>query len=522
MIFNSEEFYPTPVELLDKITAGIQWYQIGTVLEPSAGKGNIADYVKGKNENIDIDCIELAPELRNTLTGKNLRVVHDDFMTFHTFKKYDLIIMNPPFSNGTSHLLKALDMQADGGSIICILNAESIKNPFSNKRKDLVKRLTELNAEIEYIQDAFVSAERPTGVEIAVVKVSVPEKVYESTYFEQLKKKSYRQSGEQDITDLAPDDYIEAAVRMYEIEVKAGIQLIHEYQAMCPHIMKNLRDSVYNTPILDLKISDGNKVTVNRYVKAVRRKYWSTLFENPKFVGQMTSNLSKEYRDKVEKLTDYDFSAYNIRTIRMDMSKNLIRGVEECIIKLFDELSFQYHYSDELAGNIHYYNGWKSNKAWIINKKVVLPGMNAYSSVFHDYRPRDYRIVQKLSDIEKALNYLDGGLTAPVDLDGALREAEKTEQTKKIQLKYFNVTFYKKGTCHIEFTNMELLKKLNIFGSQQKRWLPPAYGKKKYEEMDETEQEVVESFEGKSSYEQTFLRSSYFIYDPKTVVPMLE
>lgn len=521
MLFNSEEFYPTPTELLDKITVGINWWTVGTVLEPSAGKGNIADFVRDKNENMDIDCIELDPELRSTLTGKGFRVVHDDFLTFRTFKTYDLIIMNPPFSDGASHLSRALEMQKDGGNIICILNAETIKNPFSNERKALVQKLGELDADIEYMQDAFVSAERPTGVEIAVIKVSVPVNEYESTYFEQLKKKSYRQSEEQDITDLAPDDYIEAAVRMYETEVEAGIQLIHEYQAMCPHILNNLRDSAYNTPILDLKISDGNKVTVNRYVKAVRRKYWSALFENPKFIGQMTSNLSQEYRSKVEKLTDYDFSAYNIRTIRMEMSKNLIRGIEDCIIKLFDELSFQYHYSDELAGNIHYYNGWKTNKAWIINKKVILPGMNAYSSYFHDYRPTDYYIEQKLMDIEKALNYLDGGLTEAVDLHKALYNAEETGQTKKIRLKYFDVTFYKKGTCHIEFTNLELLKKLNIFGSQQKRWLPPAYGKKNYSEMDETEKEVVESFEGKASYEQTVLKSSYFIYDPKNSIPAL-
>ena len=29
-------------------------------------------------------------------------------------------------------------------------------------------------------------------------------------------------------------------------------------------------------------------------------------------------------------------------------------------------------------------------------------------------------------------------------------------------LKNIDVTFYKKGTCHIEFTNLELLKRFNI------------------------------------------------------------
>ena len=41
-----KEVYPTPRKLLDKITDGIDWMMIRSVLEPSAGKGNIVDYIK--------------------------------------------------------------------------------------------------------------------------------------------------------------------------------------------------------------------------------------------------------------------------------------------------------------------------------------------------------------------------------------------------------------------------------------------------------------------------------------------
>ena len=42
------------------------------------------------------------------------------------------------------------------------------------------------------------------------------------------------------------------------------------------------------------------------------------------------------------------------------------------MLKIFDEFSIKYNYSD-FATNIHYYNGWKTNKAYKINKKVILP-----------------------------------------------------------------------------------------------------------------------------------------------------
>lgn len=527
MVFkNVEEFYPTPEALLKKITEGFDWRKIRTILEPSAGKGNIVDFVLEEAKKnycsyeLDIDCIEINPELQNVLKGKDLRLVHDDFLTYRTFKQYDLIIMNPPFSEGAAHLMKALEMQESGGGVLCILNAETLKNPCTNERKALALKLEDLNAEITYLQSEFATAERPTGVEIAVIKVYIEAKQYDSFIYESLQKKSYVENSYQNMTDLAPNDFIEAIVAMYNMEIEAGTKLIREYKAMCPHIMDSFEGNTYDRPILSMKVGD-RELSVNAYVKCVRQKYWNALFSNRKFTGNMTSNLSNTYHQQVNNLANYDFSLYNIKCIQEEMSRNLVKGVEDCIVELFDQLSYQYAYSDELSKNIHYYNGWKTNKAWIINRKVILPCMDAFRSWNGKYDP-DYSVMNKLADIEKALNYLDGGLTACRDMYRILENSKQTGQTKKIRLKYFYVTFYKKGTCHIEFTNEELLKKLNIFGSQQKRWLPPGYGKKTYQEMDAEERAVIDEFEGAESYQKTLANASYYIYDPKTAVPLLE
>ncbi len=521
-----KEFYPTPKELLDKITEGVDWNMIQSVLEPSAGKGDIANYIKEQYkkrtyyDNLDIDCIEINDNLRNTLKGKELRVIHNDFLTFNTFKHYDLIIMNPPFSDGCRHLLHALSLQKDNFGLICILNAETIRNPYTNERKDLVSRLEKMNAEIEYMEGQFLSAERPTGVGIAVIKVFVPEADQKSFIYENLRRKTYQENPYQDMTELAPNDFIKAAVQQYNTEVEAGIKLILEYKAMSPYILQDLKDSSYNQPILTMKVHD-KPLSTNTFVREVRRKYWTALFNNPKFTGEMTSNLSSKYHSQVAELVNYDFSEYNIGTIQIEMSNNLIKGIEDCIIELFDKLSHQYAYSDELQNNIHYYNGWKTNKAWYINKKVILPHMNAFSRWNGEFDP-DYQVRSQLADIEKALNYLDGGLTDGRDMELWLRHARETGQTRKIRLKYFYVTFYKKGTCHIEFIDENLLKKLNIFGSQQKKWLPPGYGKKAYDEMSTEEKAVIDEFEGKDTYEKTMRNPDYFIYNPVNSIQCVE
>ena len=172
-------FYPTPPKMAEKLLEGIRWDYINDVLEPSAGKGNLvqaavktfaSEVSCGRRERkLSVDCVELDPWLRSILTyeccGEHLReiqgrmrqiesrktfnhetnrmeypseaeteeyrdlereeewmkalscrVVHDDFLTFESRKRYSLIVMNPPFADGDAHLLKAIELQQrDGG-----------------------------------------------------------------------------------------------------------------------------------------------------------------------------------------------------------------------------------------------------------------------------------------------------------------------------------------------------------------------------------------------------------------------
>ena len=252
MFTDNKDLYPTPQNLIDKMICDLDFIMIRNILEPSAGKGNIVEVLKKKEEiclhgynkyQLDIDCIEADQNLQHILKGKNFRVVHNDFLTYDTMKEYDLIIMNPPFSNGCKHLLKALEMQQrNGGAVVCLLNAETLKNPCTNDRLDLQRKLTEYNAKIEYIQDAFLDAERKTAVEIALVKVQLPEVQRESFILEGLRKAQEQKEIEaEESTQLIDSDFFKAIVKQYQLEVEAGIKLIKEYYAMQPFILSQYR-----------------------------------------------------------------------------------------------------------------------------------------------------------------------------------------------------------------------------------------------------------------------------------------
>lgn len=529
MFKDNKDFFPTPLTLINKMISNVDFNQVKTILEPSAGKGDILEVLEQKRKyykHLDIDCIELDQNLQLILKGKNYRLIHDDFLTFDSMKQYDLILANFPFSDGEKHLLKALQMQErSGGAIICIVNAETLRNDYTNARKDINRRLTEYNAEIEYITDGFVDAERKTYVEVALIKVIIPEVKTDSFILDGLKKaQEQREYVEQDQTSIVENDFFKAIVNQYNLEVKAGINLIKEYYAMSPFILSEFdKDGQKGKPILELDLESNhngysNKLTINGFIEAVRFKYWTALFNNQKFIGKLTENLRYEFYKKINELKQYDFTLYNIKQLQVEMSKNVVKGVEETILKLFEELSYKHHWRDDTSSNIHYYNGWKTNQSWIINKKVIIP-LSAYG--WGGYRPTDYKVLDKLTDIEKCFNYLDGGLTEALDLQEQLKFAEGCGETKKIPLKYFKVTFYKKGTCHIEFNNLELLKKFNIFGSQHKGWLPPSYGKKTYKDMTQEEKAVVNEFEGQEEYKKTLANKNYYIFDGNNVM-MLE
>ena len=416
----SEQFYPTPESLITKMLEGLDIH-IDYILEPSAGKGDIADAVVRKIYGTNywheskiremIDCVEINPNLQHILSDKHYRVVHDDFLSYRTKKQYDLIVMNPPFNNGDLHLLHALDLVREGGTVICILNAETLRNTYTKSRQLLMQKLNEYGASIEYLQNEFIDAEHKTDVEIALVKVTTPVVEHVSFIFEGLKGKEYPEV-DYECKALVGGDFIAQIVKQYEMEVEMGIKLIEEYKAMEPLILNSLdKSNNYKSPMLSLKVYNDD-ATVNEYIKAVRNKYWHALFQNDKFTGKLTSNLQNELYDKVKELEDYDFSVYNIGKVYQEIMQKLNMGVEETIMKLFDKLSGEHSWYPETQKNIHYYNGWATNKAHKINKKVIIPICGAFSSYGWSRDTFEtYEVYKVMSDIEKTLTYLSTGDT---------------------------------------------------------------------------------------------------------------
>ena len=51
-MLENKDFYPTPDKMIKKMVDGLNFKMIRTVLEPSAGKGNIVEYLQKEAKKV--------------------------------------------------------------------------------------------------------------------------------------------------------------------------------------------------------------------------------------------------------------------------------------------------------------------------------------------------------------------------------------------------------------------------------------------------------------------------------------
>lgn len=521
---SGDEFFPTPTALAGRMIGKVNWGSVKYVLEPSAGKGDLVSamvecsqawqsplYDRYRNA-VDgmVDCIEIDPNLQALLKGLGYRVVADDFLAFRTHKKYDVILMNPPFSNGDAHLMKAIELQERyGGQICCLLNADTIRNPYTRRRQELLNKLSWYGAEFDYVKNGFRKAERVSDVETVIVYLTVPAPESHSNIVEELKK-APQYSGEYAPTALMEKgDMVHELIQLYNFEADAIVRLLREYQGLLPY----LEPGDYDSAIIRLSVGRHDRgttkvtaETINDALESLRAIFWHKLLHDPRLepmIGKMTERMRRDYDGKINEMRDRDFSEYNIRALLLDIQSQIRQGLEGAIMSQFEEMTRHALYDG--CQNVHYYSGWKTNNAMKVNMKVILPFHSAFGSYSWDKSDKldKSNVISYLSDTLKVLDFLDRGETSyRPSLSGEIDRANIGNGRRKIDTSYFEATFYKKGTVHIKFHEdaRTVVDRLNIFAATHQKngqnWLPPYFGAVSYDAMDDDGKAIIDGFYG--------------------------
>lgn len=470
------------------------------LLEPSAGKADLINQykeiysqgrmykgmqLKGSDpKHLVIDVIEIEPHLIDILRGQGYNVVFNDFLEYKPQRYYDLVLANFPFSNGTKHFLKAIEIQARvGGDILAIVNAETIRNTYSNDRKYLKRLLDEYNARIEFVENGFIDAERETNVEIAIIFMKIP-MVNKETMFEREFKR--------DNPDIEFKGFNALTTKMTKLQ-----QLVFEYDLVIKSVTMLFEEKLKVEDLLkgfglNSGISICNSLTrpenlsLNDFINSTNMKFWDRFISETEFETRLPSKLKDNFRANMQKQQNIAFNMENVRYFYVELMKAIPKSYEETVGIVFDNCTRKYHYSDrEWNKNIWGYDGWKTNDCFAINKKVIIPCYLSNASYYRHNIPDD------LLD----LNIIFGNLTgSKADKDfmynGEISKAIANNE-KKIETTHFILDSYKKGTIHITFKDKTALAQFNLLAAKGKMWLRDGFENTPYEDMTENEKEIV-------------------------------
>lgn len=116
----AHQFYPTPHALAKRVVAAANIGAIHSVLEPSAGHGALAALLPDRRTTL----VEVSALHCKILQSKGwTSVVREDFLRWAPGRRFDRVVMNPPFANGqwVRHLEHAASLVAAGGRIAAVL-----------------------------------------------------------------------------------------------------------------------------------------------------------------------------------------------------------------------------------------------------------------------------------------------------------------------------------------------------------------------------------------------------------------
>lgn len=477
-MFN-DTFYPTPPALVDILVGPLNLDGKHYVLEPSAGKGDILDRIVQHAERTygynrvqppKMYAVELQPELRAVLTDKGYPVVADDFLTYWPAMNYDYIVMNPPWNRAEDHLLHAWEILTQG-EIACIYPASGLEGKDAKERR--VLDLIQDHGSVEHLGAAFANgAERRTDAHAAIVR---------------LVKKAIPTDGlDFDVrNDRIDPDFSEFTGNELTLNSFVG-DLLASYNATlaayADYNMARQRVQRYLAPLNshhNIQDRGGRSITVmeaadahanprdrwNSLVENVTASAWEHILGHPSFQNILTERARRMFDEFRRNQRRIDFNEDNIRAMFGALVARQDELLKAVVLDAFDTMTE--HYPE----NRQHFEGWMSNDAWKVNKRVVMPYAVRlqYDGKHFD---TEWSRQNKLVDIDRAICVVTG---IPFDNIDTIAHAIKRATTYDNchESSFFKVRCFKKGTAHLWWLDEEVRKQFNIAAAQARGWLPP-------------------------------------------------
>lgn len=469
----SKNYYPTPVGLTERMMAKLPSDQLKTmtVLEPSAGMGAIADRLKYLVKRVE--CIELNEHMAATLKGKGYTTIQGDFLQYSGAKAYDAIIMNPPFDAGADHLLKAWDIMRTG-HIVCLLNAETLLNAHTAKRQYLAELIAE-NGTVEYIDNAFATADRKTGVQVALVYLHKKAKEQEAFQFKATDRPAFTLEEEAIIGEngLQRADFIKSHCDAYMNATRATTDFfaaLKKIELYMSAFLSSYEREKLLSEFAKNAISRGFTEAHNLMIKELQERCWNYIFTLTNAERMVTTKVREDFHKWRLEQGGVDLTVENV-TLFFEMlisQKDNIRA--KCIENVFEYLTRQHKNQQVFGGE------WKTNSRYMVGKKIIVQFYD--NTGFTLSRSQD-----AMDDLDKALCMITGkqyqelykqGSTTTQRLRGIKSYRKMSDPEPVYESEFFTFKVFNAGTVHLTWKDEELRMMFNREACAGRGWELPS------------------------------------------------
>lgn len=463
-----KEFFPTPIHVLDQM--GIDCIN-KVVLEPSAGKGDIVDYLKN-NGATQVLASEINEDLQKILSPK-CRIIGTDFLKVRAeqVSHINQIVMNPPFSNADTHILHAWEIAPEGCEIISLCNSNTLDNDYSSKRKELISIIRDYGDSSINLGDCFGNAERKTDVSVSVVRLFKP--VTSSSF-------------DYDGFFLEMDDEAQGNGIMEYNEVRS---IVNSYVAAVNCFDKFAEISAEMNRYTDVvKFGGGftfyveyNKSVSSKdeFAKEMQKKCWSFIFNKMNLDRYVTTGVMKDINKFVEQRKNYPFTMRNVYRMFEVIVGTREQTMNRAIVEAVDNFT---KHTDENRFSVE---GWKTNSGYMLNRKFITGWISEMSYGGKGLKIKDYNgNFERIKDLTKALCFLTGtsfdaigsikSASADKAPDGSLIVKDEHYGGYKSYLNensftankwyewgFFEFKVFKKGSGHFKFKDEKVWELLN-------------------------------------------------------------
>ena len=491
------DFYPTPNEVIVKMMMGEDF--VGkTILEPSAGKGNIVDWLKTNGAREVIAC-ENDPYNLKLLRGK-CQIIANDFLTVTSdmVSHIDMIVMNPPFSRGAEHILHAFEIAPPGCTVVALCNDSNLEKSSWNKTNAKLLETVNLYGRSEFLGNVFKTAERRTNVHVSLVKLYKEghgEDEFAGYFFDQYDTDIAGGNTEglmqyNFVRDIV-NRYV-SAVKLFDNVMKASKEInemadFYDYRTERDEKTGELKQVKQTYGYLPVKFgaivsrdessSSGTTITHQEYKKALQKHYWHIIFRKMNMEKYATKQLREQINKFVEQQSQVPFTMGNIyKVIDMVVQTNGQR-MQRAIMEAFDKIC-SLSAENSTAGET-----WKTNANYMVNKRFIVDWMTR-----NDYSWEKEKLsvrysgsgnVDIIEDVHKALCYLTGKNFDDTETLNQAVDRLKPDWGKWFEWGFFKCIGYKKGTMHFEFLDEDVWYKFNVEASKGKGWNLPKKTEKK-------------------------------------------